>query len=110
MLGSYEMGRVELLRDLFIWAYERSTQEYSALHQMSGQTLAEPDALRLTHHTLIKDTDALWCSRSRCVNLAGCCLAYAELERVAPSARRCAGPLCPAPQPAQGVADGAGLP
>ena len=51
MLGIYEMGRVELLRDLFIWAYERSTQEYVAIRQ----TLAEPDPLRLTHRTLIKD-------------------------------------------------------
>lgn len=52
MLGIYEMGRVELLRDLFIWAYERSTQEYTAIRQ----TLAEPDPLRLKHRTLIKDT------------------------------------------------------
>lgn len=51
MLGIYEMGRVELLRDLFIWAYERSTQEYTVIRQ----TLAEPDPLRLTHRTLIKD-------------------------------------------------------
>lgn len=52
MLGIYEMGRVELLRDLFIWAYERSTQEYVAIRQ----NLAEPDPLRLTHRTFIKDT------------------------------------------------------
>lgn len=52
MLGIYDMGRVELLRDLFIWAYERSTQEYVAIRQQ----LAEPDPLRLTHRTFIKDT------------------------------------------------------
>lgn len=52
MLGIYEMGRVEMLRDLFIWAYERSTQEYTAIRQ----TLAEPDPLRLTWRTLIKET------------------------------------------------------
>ena len=52
MLGIYEMGRVEMLRDLFIWAYERSTQEYTAIRQ----TLAEPDPLRLTYRTLVKDT------------------------------------------------------
>lgn len=28
ILGTYEMTRVELLRDLYVWAYERSTQEY----------------------------------------------------------------------------------
>lgn len=52
MLGVYEMGRVELLRDLFVWAYERSTQEYIAIRQ----TLAEPDPLRLAWRQLIKDT------------------------------------------------------
>lgn len=52
MLGIYEMGRVEMLRDLFIWAYERSTQEYTAIRQ----TLAEPDPLRVTWRNLIKDT------------------------------------------------------
>ena len=51
MLGIYEMGRVELLRDLFIWAYERSTQEYVAIRQ----NLAEPAPLRLQHRSLIKD-------------------------------------------------------
>lgn len=52
MLGVYEMGRVEMLRDLFIWGYERSTKEYTAIRQ----TLAEPDPLRLTWRSLIKDT------------------------------------------------------
>lgn len=52
MLGIYEMGRVELLRDVFIWSYERSTLEYVALRQ----NLAEPDPLRLTYRSLIKDT------------------------------------------------------
>jgi hypothetical protein len=52
MLGVYELGRVELLRDLFVWAYERSTQEYVARRQ----TLAEPDPLRLAWRTLIRDT------------------------------------------------------
>lgn len=50
ILGIYEMTRVELLRDLFVWAYERSTQEYLALKQ----NLAEPDPLRLTYRELIK--------------------------------------------------------
>lgn len=31
MLGIYELRRVELLRDLFIWVYECSTQEYTAI-------------------------------------------------------------------------------
>lgn len=52
LLGIYEMGRAELLCDLFICAYERSTQEYIAIRQ----NLAEPDPLRLAHRSRIKDT------------------------------------------------------
>ncbi len=51
-LGVYEMTRIELLRDLYLWAYERSTQEYLAIKQ----DLAEPDPLRLAWRTLIKHT------------------------------------------------------
>ncbi|MNF93942.1 Fic/DOC family protein [compost metagenome] len=51
-LGVYEMTRVELLRDLYIWAYERSTQEYLAIKQ----DLAEPDPLRLAWRDVIKKT------------------------------------------------------
>ena len=51
ILGVYEMTRVELLRDLFIWAYERSTQEYIAVKQ----ELVEPDPLRLAYRSFIKE-------------------------------------------------------
>ncbi len=51
-LGVYEMTRVELLRDLYVWAYERSAQEYLAIRQ----ELAEPDPLRLLWRELIKKT------------------------------------------------------
>jgi hypothetical protein len=51
-LGVFEMTRVELLRDLYVWAYERSTQEYLAIKQ----DLAEPDPLRLAWRDFIKQT------------------------------------------------------
>ena len=51
ILGVYELGRFELLRDLFVWAYERSTQEYLAIKQ----DLSEPDPLRLSYRKLIKE-------------------------------------------------------
>lgn len=51
-LGVYEMTRVELLRDLYVWAYERSTQEYLAIKQ----DLAQPDPLRLAWREFIKQT------------------------------------------------------
>jgi hypothetical protein len=44
-LGVYEMNRYELLRDLFIWAYERSANEYNAVRK----SLADPDPLRLRY-------------------------------------------------------------
>jgi len=31
MLGVYELNRIELLRDVFVWAYERSCQQYLAI-------------------------------------------------------------------------------
>jgi Fic family protein len=51
-LAVYEMTRLELLRDLYVWAYERSTQEYLAIKQ----DLAEPDPLRLAWRDFIKQT------------------------------------------------------
>ncbi len=51
-LGVYEMTRVELMRDLYVWAYERSTQEYLAIKQ----DLSEPDPFRLVWRDFIKQT------------------------------------------------------
>ena len=51
-LGVYEMTRVELMRDLYVWAYERSTQEYLAIKQ----DLSEPDPVRLVWRDFIKQT------------------------------------------------------
>ena len=43
LLGIYELNRVELLRDVFVWAYERSAKRYVAVRQ----SLGEPDKFRL---------------------------------------------------------------
>lgn len=43
LLGVYELNRVDLLRDVFVWAYERSAQRYVAVRQ----SLGEPDKFRL---------------------------------------------------------------
>lgn len=45
MLGVYELNRVALLRDVFVWAYERSCQQYVAIQQK----LVPPDIFRLRH-------------------------------------------------------------
>lgn len=47
LLGVYELNRVELLRDIFIRAYERSCQQYVAVRQQ----LIPPDAVRLRYRT-----------------------------------------------------------
>lgn len=51
VLAVYELNRVELLRDLFVWAYERSSARYSAVRQSFG----EPDPLRLRYRVLIDE-------------------------------------------------------
>jgi hypothetical protein len=50
-LAVYELGRVELLRDVFVWAYERSCQQYAAVRSQ----LIEPDLFRLRHRVAIGD-------------------------------------------------------
>jgi Fic/DOC family len=45
LLGVYEQQRTELLADVFLWAYERSCQQYLAVKQQ----LVPPDVLRLTY-------------------------------------------------------------
>ena len=44
-LGVYELNEVDLLRDVFVWAYERSCQRYLAI----TQTMVEPDPLKIKY-------------------------------------------------------------
>lgn len=44
-LGVYELNRVDYLRDVFVWAYERSCARYAAVRQ----SLGAPDLFRLRH-------------------------------------------------------------
>jgi len=43
ILGVYELNRVELLRDVFVWAYERSCRRYTAMRH----SISEPDPFRM---------------------------------------------------------------
>lgn len=54
MLGVYELNRVELLRDVFVWAYERSCQQYVAVQQ----NLVPPDIFRLRHRQALAEVVA----------------------------------------------------
>jgi len=55
LVGFYELNRIELLRDVFIWAYERSCARYAA----TRTTLGEPDLFRMRYRVLRKETVAL---------------------------------------------------
>ena len=50
MLGIYELTKIDLLRDVFIWAYERSAARYAAVRQ----SLGEPDPFRLKHRAPLR--------------------------------------------------------
>lgn len=49
LLGIYELNRIELFREVFVWAYERSSSLYSA----TRQELGEPDLFRMRYRNLI---------------------------------------------------------
>lgn len=51
LLGVYELNRIELLRDVFVWAYERSSARYSAVRR----SLGEPDPFRLRYRALVTE-------------------------------------------------------
>lgn len=51
LLGIYEKNDISLFRDLFMWAYKRSTQRYSAIQQ----SLGEPNLLKLKYRTKIQE-------------------------------------------------------
>jgi len=50
LLGAYELNKIDLLRDVFIWAYERSAARYAAVRQ----SLGEPDPFRFRHRAALR--------------------------------------------------------
>ena len=54
VLGVYGLNRIELLKDVFIWAYERSAASYAAVRQSVG----EPDPFRLRHRDALREVVA----------------------------------------------------
>jgi len=49
LLGVYERNDISLIRDLYIWAYNRSSQRYTAIQQSMG----EPNLLKLRYREVI---------------------------------------------------------
>lgn len=83
-LGVYELKQVYLLRDVFVWAYERSCQRYMAIRE----TIAEPDPMRLRHReALIAVVDEIVRGRqapseASVRTVAAALVPQADLERV----------------------------
>jgi Fic family protein len=48
-IAVYELKRIEYLRDVFVWAYARSAQRYTAVRQ----SLGDPDPFRLKYRSQI---------------------------------------------------------
>ncbi len=51
VLGIYELNKIDLLKDVFIWAYERSVARYAAVRQ----SLGEPDPFRLRYRKQLRE-------------------------------------------------------
>ena len=51
LLGVYELNRIELIRDVFVWTYERSCERY----QVVRHALGEPDTFRLRYRSALID-------------------------------------------------------
>jgi DNA-binding transcriptional ArsR family regulator len=50
ILGIYELNKVDLLKDVFMWAYERSAERYGAMRQ----SLGDPDPFRQRHREALR--------------------------------------------------------
>lgn len=76
-LAVYEMNRVELLRDVFIWAYARSCARYTVVREAMGQ----PDPLRLRYRDelakVVRDTVLMLAAPT-----AGALQAWADIHRI----------------------------
>jgi len=51
LTGIYEQNQVELLRDVYVWAYERSARQYKTLRD----SLPEPDPFRLKYRMVLTE-------------------------------------------------------
>lgn len=51
LIGIYELNRVKLLRDVYLWAYERSSRRYKTVRD----SLPEPDIFRLKYRDALTE-------------------------------------------------------
>lgn len=80
ILGVYELNRIDLLKDVFLWAYERSAARYAAVRQSMG----EPDPFRLHYRDAIREVIAE-VVRSAMPRKAGAAHVRSKAEAVIPT-------------------------
>lgn len=78
-LAVYEQNRVELLRDVFMWAYQRSCEQYRIVRDAMG----EPDPLRLAYRTQLRQVVREMVQGGRPVRMTAL-LHWAESNGVSP--------------------------
>lgn len=76
-LAVYELNRVELLRDVFVWAYDRSCRRYVAVKEF----LPQPDPLRMKYREALLDVVAGMVRRLESVDVRSIRDAAAPLVR-----------------------------
>jgi len=57
ILGVYELNGIDLLKDVYIWAYERSAERYAAVRQ----SLGDPDPFKQLHRAALRQLVGTWC-------------------------------------------------
>ena len=83
VLAVYELNKVDLLKDVFVWAYERSAARYAAVRQ----SLGEPDPFRLKYRTQLRDIVAEVVRGSMDKKLASAHIASWATREIEPSDR-----------------------
>src|ERR1700678_558098 len=84
VLGVYELTKIDLLKDVFIWAYERSAARYTAVRQ----TLGEPDPFRFRYRDQLRELIAVIVrARTRRQDAAARVAAWSEKEIDLPDRR-----------------------
>ncbi|MGE3779676.1 MAG: Fic family protein [Pirellulaceae bacterium] len=83
VLGVYELNRLDLLRDVFDWAYQRSCARYSAVRQ----SLGDPDPFRMRHRLRIGEIVAHVVRSRMDKKAATACIRAQAGEHVAPEER-----------------------
>jgi hypothetical protein len=84
MLGVYELNKIDLARDMFIWAYERSARRYAAVQQSVGA----PDQFRLRYREQLRNIVSEVIRERRTKSAASELIEQFALANITPNDRR----------------------